>query len=92
MPTAKQDRLITAAASSDPDAAPLTRSQLKAMQPLRQLRGRPKAAITKQLVSVRYSADVLQYFKSTGQGWQSRMNEVLSRHVSRQSKRAASTS
>ena len=91
MPTAAQDRAITAAALADPDAAPLTSTQLARMQPLRQLRGRPKAASTKQLISVRYSAEVLDYFKSTGQGWQSRMNEVLSRYVVRQSKKTATS-
>jgi uncharacterized protein (DUF4415 family) len=37
----------------------------------------PQVAPTKQLVSVRYSPEVLQYFKSTGAGWQTRMNEAL---------------
>jgi uncharacterized protein (DUF4415 family) len=32
---------------------------------------------TKQLVSVRYSPEVLQYFKATGSGWQTRMNDAL---------------
>ncbi len=29
------------------------------------------------LLSVRYSPDVVAYFKSTGDGWQSRMDEAL---------------
>ena len=37
----------------------------------------PQVAPTKQLVSVRYSPEVLQYFKATGSGWQTRMNEAL---------------
>ena len=37
----------------------------------------PQVAQTKQLVSVRYSPEVLQYFKATGDGWQTRMNEAL---------------
>jgi len=37
----------------------------------------PQATPTKQLVSVRYSPEVLQYFKATGTGWQTRMNEAL---------------
>ena len=32
----------------------------------------PQLAPTKQLVSVRYSPEVLQYFKATGDGWQTR--------------------
>lgn len=31
----------------------------------------------KQLVSVRYDADVLNFFKGQGRGWQARMNAVL---------------
>jgi uncharacterized protein (DUF4415 family) len=88
MPTSKEDKAITAAAKSDPDAQPLTPKQLKAMVPLRALRGRPKSAATKQLVSVRYSPEVLAYFKSTSEGWQSRMDGVLRQYVTRQSRRA----
>jgi uncharacterized protein (DUF4415 family) len=88
MPSALQDRAINAAARADPDAQPLTPKQLKAMVPLRSLRGRPKSANPKQLVSVRYSAEVLAYFKSTGEGWQSRMDGVLREYVTRHSRRA----
>ena len=88
MPSVLQDRAINAAAKADPEAQPLTPKQLKAMVPLRSLRGRPKSANPKQLVSVRYSAEVLEYFKSTGEGWQSRMDGVLREYVTRHSRRA----
>jgi uncharacterized protein (DUF4415 family) len=88
MPTVAEDRVITSAAKSDPDALPLTPRQLKAMVPLQTLRGRPKSDNPKQLVSVRYSQEVLAYFKSTGEGWQSRMDRVLRDYVSRQVRRA----
>ena len=87
LPTLKEDRAITAAAKSDPDARPLTPRQLKAMIPLRALRGRPRSANAKQLVSVRYSPEVLAFFKSTGEGWQSRMDGVLREYVTRHSRR-----
>ena len=45
----------------------------------------PQVAPTKQLVSVRYSPEVLQYFKATGDGWQTRMNEALVEWVSKHS-------
>ncbi len=82
MPTAAEDKAITAAAKSDPDAQPLTPTQLKAMVPLRSLRGRPKSESKKLLVSVRYSPEVVAYFKSTGEGWQTRMDEALREYVS----------
>ena len=88
MPTEKEDKLIAAAAKADPDAQPLTPKQLKAMVPLRALRGRPKSSNPKQLVSVRYSPEVLDFFKATGEGWQSRMDGVLRQYVSRRSRQA----
>jgi uncharacterized protein (DUF4415 family) len=86
MPTLQEDKAITAAAKNDPDAQPLTPRQLKAMVPLRALRGRPKSESPKQLVSVRYSPEVLEYFRSTGEGWQSRMDGVLRQYVLRHSR------
>lgn len=88
MPSAQEDKAINAAAKADPDAHPLTPKQLKSMVPLRTLRGRPKSESTKQLVSVRYSPEVLAYFKSTGEGWQSRMDGVLRAYVQRHSRQA----
>jgi len=88
LPTAKEDRAITAAARRDPDALPLTPKQLKAMVPIRALRGRPKSENKKLLISVRYSSEVVAYFKSTGEGWQSRMDGVLRAYVERHSRRA----
>ena len=86
VPTEEEDKAITAAARSDPDAQPLTPKQLKAMIPIRALRGRPKSANKKLLVSVRYSPEVVAYFKSTGEGWQSRMDGVLRKYVARHSR------
>ena len=88
MPSAAEDRVIMSAAKTDPDAQPLPAKQMKAMVPLRTLRGRPKSESPKLLVSVRYSQDVLTYFRSTGEGWQSRMDGVLREYVTRQSRRA----
>ena len=86
MPTAEEDKAITAAARSDPDAQPLTPKQLKATVPLKALRGRPKSENKKLLVSVRYSPEVVTYFKSTGEGWQSLMDSVLRKYVARHSR------
>jgi len=85
MPSVAEDRAIRAAARADPDAQPLTSAQLKSMVPLR---GRPKSPNRKMLVSVRYSPEVVAYFRATGEGWQSRMDGVLRSYVARQSRRA----
>jgi uncharacterized protein (DUF4415 family) len=88
VPSAAEDREIRAAARADPDAQPLSGKQLKSMVPLRALRGRPKSENPKLLLSVRYSPEVVEYFRSTGAGWQSRMNSVLRAYVSRRSRGA----
>lgn len=89
MPSIEENRKIVAAAKADPDAKPLTKAQMQAMVPLKALRGRPRSANPKQLVSVRYSPEVLAYFKGTGEGWQSRMDGVLKEYVSKQGARRA---
>jgi len=40
-------------------------------------RGRPKAAVKKVSTTIRLDADVLEAFKATGHGWQTRINSVL---------------
>lgn len=88
LPSVEEDRAITKAARNDPDAQPLTPTQLKAMVPMRALRGRSKSENKKLLVSVRYSPEVVAYFKSTGDGWQSKMDSVLRQYVARHSRTA----
>jgi len=43
--------------------------------------GRPKSATTKTPISIRLSDEVVDYFKNTGKGWQTRMDEVLRDYV-----------
>jgi uncharacterized protein (DUF4415 family) len=40
-------------------------------------RGRPKAAKKKAHVNLRLDGEVLDAFKATGRGWQTRLNEAL---------------
>ena len=87
MPSPEENARILAAAKADPDAQPLTKRQLAAMVPLKTVRGRPKSANKKMLVSVRYSPKVIAYFRSTGNGWQGRMDGVLSEYVSKHATR-----
>ena len=39
--------------------------------------GRPKAESTKVPIAIRLSPDVVEYFKATGAGWQSRIDSAL---------------
>src|SRR6185295_6881646 len=86
LPSPEEDAVIVAAAQADPEAQPLTDEQLQAMVPMRAVRGRPKSARKKQLLSVRYSPEVVEFFKSTGEGWQARMDSVLREYVARHSR------
>ena len=81
MPTLEEDELITEAAESDPDALPLTDEQMRSMVSVQVVRGRPKLANKKKLVSIRYSPEVIDYFKASGAGWQARMDAVLKEYV-----------
>ena len=87
MPTDAENRKIRAAAKIDPDASLLTEDQLKAMVPLKSLRGRPKSDNAKLLISIRYSPEVITYFRNTGEGWQARMVGVLQDYVAKQNSR-----
>jgi len=40
-------------------------------------RGRPKAAQTKERITIRLSPDVVQTFRATGPGWQTRIDATL---------------
>ena len=47
----------------------------------------PQRNPTKQSVSIRYSPEVLDYFKATGAGWQTRIDETLRDWVAKQAAR-----
>jgi uncharacterized protein (DUF4415 family) len=73
---------------ADPDDAPELDEQFfreadlyQGDQLIRRGRGRPKLANRKMLVSVRYSPEVIAYFRQTGEGWQSRMDAVLREYI-----------
>jgi uncharacterized protein (DUF4415 family) len=46
---------------------------------MRRGRGRPKLETPKKLVSLRLDQDVVEKFRATGKGWQSRINDVPKR-------------
>ena len=71
----------TSAKVNDPDNPAWTEDMLGAPV-LRRGRG-PQAAPTKVLTSVRLDADILEFFKATGAGYQSRINAALRQEVER---------
>ena len=75
-PTTEDDARITAAALADPDAQPITSNA-----GLRPVRGRPRQAVTRAMVSLRVDPDVLEALRASGRGWQTRVNELLRKAV-----------
>ena len=41
------------------------------------LRGRPKAAVTKERITIRLSPEVVERFRASGTGWQTRVDAAL---------------
>ena len=76
LPTSKEDAVITAAAMSDPDALPFTDKEWARAKPLAR-RGRPRAAVTKERITIRLSREVVEQFRAGGDGWQSRVDMAL---------------
>lgn len=79
------DEEVYERALSDPDAQPLTDEQLAGMVRLadipgntllERLRNLKKRAIKKSL-TVRYDADIVEYYQNKGRGYQQAMNDSL---------------
>ena len=41
------------------------------------LKGRPKASVTKERITIRLSSEVVKSFRATGNGWQTRIDAAL---------------
>ncbi len=73
-PTASEDAEIARGVAADPDAAPDLSKPLAGI--VRRL-GRPRASDRKVSVTLRLDRDVVERFKATGAGWQTRINAAL---------------
>ena len=84
---------ITKRKWTDPDDAPHLDREWFARGEIREgdkliRRGRPKSATaTKEAVSLRLDPEVVQHFRATGPGWQSRINAALRKVAKLGSKR-----
>jgi uncharacterized protein (DUF4415 family) len=91
--TQEEEAAIQKMIASDPDAPEVTDEQLAKAKPFKEalpemaakmekaIRGRPRIDDPKTPVTIRLDQDVVQRFKATGKGWQSRMNEALRKAV-----------
>jgi uncharacterized protein (DUF4415 family) len=92
--TDAEEAKIQEGIAGDADNPELTDEQLARMRPAkdvlppeffkaiaehRRSRGRPALERPKQVVSIRLDPDVVEKFKASGKGWQSRINEILKR-------------
>ena len=73
-PSDVEDAQITAAALTDPDNLPLSDAELSQFK---RGRGRPLGSGTKEQVTLRLDEQILEHFRSTGTGWQTRINDAL---------------
>lgn len=76
LPTTEEDAALTAAALSDPDAQPYSDAEWESVKPVLK-RGRPPAAETKTRITIRLSREVLDRFRASGDGWQTRIDAAL---------------
>jgi uncharacterized protein (DUF4415 family) len=83
------DEQINAAARSDPDNPPSTPKELEEMRAIVRSRGRPGMPEEERKVSLtlRLPRDVVQHFRSSGAGWQTRIGETL-QHVAHRAAKA----
>lgn len=91
MPSLEEDADIQKGIEADPDNPEWTEEMFRDARPAsevfpdivaryRKSRGKQKAP-TKVKTTMRFSPEVLEYFKSTGDGWQTRMDAVLKAYV-----------
>ena len=82
---------INVGIARDPDAPELDEEWFRRARPAtevvphiverwRRTRGKQKAP-TKEAISIRLDSDILVYYRATGKGWQSRINETLRKYV-----------
>lgn len=89
--TDEEEARIQADIAADPDNPEITAEEFAHMRPAREAlppdlyaaltkpRGRPKSDNAKVLLTLRLDPQVVEAYKATGPGWQTRMNEVLAR-------------
>ena len=63
----------------DEDDRPLTKKEMRAG--IKRPGGRPKSASPKKSTTIRLNAEVLDFFKAQGKGWQTKINKVLQDYV-----------
>jgi len=76
MPTEAEDAAINASIATDVDTFEASPKQFRTAK---RGRGLQKAA-TKVPVNIRLDRDVLDFFRHSGRGWQTKVNEILRKY------------
>ena len=93
--TAQEDRVTTSKILADPESRELDNEWFAQAKPASEVmrpalydelvkrpRGRPKSIQPKVFTAIRLDADLLEAFKATGKGWQTRVNAALRQYIS----------
>jgi uncharacterized protein (DUF4415 family) len=72
--TPEEDAAIARGIAADPDTFEPSDEQFAQMK---RRGGRPKLECPKVAVTIRYDAEIIERFRSGGDGWQTRMNNAL---------------
>lgn len=78
LPSDEDDARIRAGIAADPDTHEVSDAEFALMT--RRV-GRPLGSGTKTQITLRVDTDVVEAFKATGAGWQTRINEILKNWV-----------
>ena len=82
---AKSEDQLAADVASDPEWRDVPADWVSRAQAATGLMQRPKE--NKRQVTMRFDADVLEFFRRSGRGWQARMNAVLRSFIEQQGRR-----
>lgn len=82
IPTPEEDAAINAGIKADADTRELSPKDVAFMTRSNR-RGRPAVSNPKVSVTIRFDSHIVQAFKAKGDGWQTRMNDVLGDAVKR---------
>ncbi|HET8802360.1 MAG TPA: BrnA antitoxin family protein [Marinobacter sp.] len=77
LPTDQEEAEINAGIAEDPDTRELTDTEFRSLRPI----GRPKSEVTKERITIRLSQEVVEKFRATGSGWQTRMDKALQEYL-----------
>ena len=78
--TLEDNDAVNAGIAADPDTFELTDEWVAKARRV----GRPVSETPKIKRSIRFSAEVISYFRATGKGWQTRMDHALKEWISMQ--------